>query len=95
MERKGVHHTRMELRSQLMAQGSTKSANATAVGVMNRSTSTMKGTFLSAWYTRGASAAMLAMGLVDCSHSMRMGYGSPISMARRTESSWATTEPYW
>ena len=39
-----------------------------------------------ALYTRGASAAMLAIGFVDWMNSMRIGYGSPVSMARRTVS---------
>ena len=34
-------------------------------------------------------APMLAMGFVDVIHTMRMGYGSPVSMAFSTESAWA------
>ena len=48
MARDGVHQPRMELRSQLMAAGSTTSAKATAVGVMNTSTTTTKSILLMA-----------------------------------------------
>ena len=85
----GTHQQRCELRSGDMAAGSTRSAKAMAVGVMNRSFTTTKSTLFKARNRRGASAPMLAMGFVDVIHTMRMGYGSPVSMAFSTESAWA------
>ena len=35
---------------------------------------------------------MFAIGFVDCSHSMRIGYGSPVSIATRIESECAVEE---
>ena len=46
MARSGVNQARMPQRSHPMAMGSTMSAQPTAVGVMNRSHTTTKGTVL-------------------------------------------------
>ena len=48
----GPSPTRMPLRSANVAAGSTTSASAMMVGVMNRSTDTMKSHLLNALYTR-------------------------------------------
>ena len=52
MERRGVYQPRTPLRSQPMAMGMNRSPMAMAVGVMNRSTDTMKSHLLNALYTR-------------------------------------------
>ena len=86
MERTGVHHVRQLLRSALMETGSSKSAHATEMGVINGSAFTTKGTLRIASYTRAASIPGLAMAFDVSIHSMRMGNGSPTSMARRRAS---------
>ena len=59
----------MPLRSQNVWAGRTTSARVAMVGVLNRSTTTMKSSLLSALYRRCGSAPMLASGLVVCSHA--------------------------
>ena len=57
-----------------MATGSTRSAKATAEGVMNGSAYTQKSMlFLMASYVRGASKAMQASALELCAHMILMG----------------------
>ena len=100
-ERMGSNHTRMQSRSLDMAHGKSRSAQATAYGVLNRSTTQMKSTFFMARYRRGASWPMLAMGFADWIHSMRTGRGSPfssrpVSMASRMASDCDEAEnPYF
>ena len=59
----------MPLRSGNVQAGSTTSARAAMVGVLNRSTTTMKSSLFSALYRRCGSAPMHAMGLVVCSQA--------------------------
>ena len=73
MVRTGVHQVRQELRSQLMATGSTMSATAWAVGVMNGSATTMNGTFMRAARVRAGSMEAQASALELCIQNIWMG----------------------
>ena len=84
--RSGSNHTRRQSRSGLIAQGMTRSANATAVGVMKRSSTTTKSRVFRARYRRGASWPMLAIGLADSIQSIFTGWGCSVSTACRMES---------
>ena len=67
--------------------GKNRSQAASMVGVTNRSVAMLNSAFMRPWYHFSGSAPHVPeIMLVDCTHTMRTLYGSPVTMASSVQS---------